>query len=151
MPKRTKDHHSWVVDELKNPLLAVNYLKAAIDDSREMFLIALHNVAEAYKIAKVAEEAGVSRESLYRTLSKKGNPRLATLNAILKVIGLRISVEVIQPVRTSGGTAPIPGEKEQAGQEPDLNLGEQDLGIRKLLACQYQSQKALDPEYYARH
>jgi DNA-binding phage protein len=41
------------------------------------FLLALRAVAEAYGgLATVAAEAEISRESLYRALSPKGNPTL---------------------------------------------------------------------------
>jgi len=43
-------------------------------------------------MARVAEAAGLSRESLYRSLSAAGSPRLSTLVAVLKVAGLRLSV-----------------------------------------------------------
>ena len=39
-----------------------------------------------------AEAAGLSRESLYRSLSAAGNPRLSTLVAVLRVAGLKLSV-----------------------------------------------------------
>ena len=48
-------------------------------------------VAEAYGMAKVAEEAGIQRESLYRSLSPSGNPTLKTLMVVMKAVGLRIS------------------------------------------------------------
>ncbi|WP_237251713.1 DNA-binding protein [Thioalkalivibrio nitratireducens] len=41
----------------------------------------------------VAAEAGISRESLYRALSPRGNPTLKTLVAVLKTVGMRLSVE----------------------------------------------------------
>ena len=40
--------------------------------------------------ARVAAAAGLSRESLYRSLSAAGNPRLSTLVAVLRVAGLRL-------------------------------------------------------------
>ena len=43
-------------------------------------------------MAKVAEAAGMPRESLYRALSLKGNPRLSTLAAILKAAKLKLTV-----------------------------------------------------------
>lgn len=43
-------------------------------------------------MARIAEETGLSRESLYRALSKRGNPQLATLMAVLKAIGLQLTV-----------------------------------------------------------
>ena len=36
----------------------------------------------------------LSRESLYRTLSRKGNPRFSTLEAVLESVGLKLAVEV---------------------------------------------------------
>lgn len=103
MPKRTRDNRAWLLDELKNPIVARNYLNAALADSEEMFLIALRNVAEAHGIAKVAVESGRAREGLYRTLSKAGNPRLDTLSSVLNVLGLRMAVEMTEPKKASGG------------------------------------------------
>src|SRR6266404_3918116 len=95
MPKRTSDHRSWLLKQLTKPIVAANYLNAAISDSPDMFLVALRNVAEAHRMAKVAGEAGVAREALYKTLSEEGNPRFDTLGAILKAVGLRIAVEAV--------------------------------------------------------
>jgi probable addiction module antidote protein len=56
-------------------------------------LHALRNVAEARGgIAQIAERTGLNREALYRTLSKRGNPQLKSLAAILGATGLRLSV-----------------------------------------------------------
>ena len=93
MPRRTKDYHSWLLVQLTDPSAAANYLNAAMQDSPELFLKALRNVAEAQSMSKVAEGAGVNRESLYRALSKNGNPTLCTLNSVLSVMGLRIAIE----------------------------------------------------------
>jgi len=75
---------------------AVEYLKAALEDDGEpgVLLIALRRIAEARGgIAKVAKAAGIERESLYRALSVRGNPRLSTLVAVTKAVGLRLTVE----------------------------------------------------------
>ena len=98
--KGTVSHREAEIAELRaDKQLAVEYLKAAMEsldnpDDRAAGLLALRTVAEAYGgIAAVAAEAGISRESLYRTLSPKGNPTLKTLLAVLKTVGLRLSVE----------------------------------------------------------
>ncbi len=53
-------------------------------------LLALRTVAEAYGgLAAVAAAAELSRESLYRALSPKGNPTLKTFLAVLKAVGMR--------------------------------------------------------------
>ena len=79
----------------KNPDFAAQYLKAALeeDDEPQVLLIALRHLAQAQGIAKVAKAAGIERESLYRALSVRGNPRLSTLVAVTKAIGLRLTVE----------------------------------------------------------
>ena len=62
-----------------------------------MLLVALRRVAEARGgIAKVAKAAGVERESLHRALSTRGNPRLSTLVAVTKALGLKLTVEAGQ-------------------------------------------------------
>jgi probable addiction module antidote protein len=79
----------------KDPDFAAEYLKAALEDSEEprVLLIALRHLALAQGIAKVAKAAGIERESLYRALSIRGNPRLSTLVAVTKAIGLKLTVE----------------------------------------------------------
>ena len=48
-------------------------------------------------MAKIAKAAGIERESLYRALSSRGNPRLSTLVAVTKAMGLTITVETAHP------------------------------------------------------
>jgi probable addiction module antidote protein len=104
MPKRTREHHAWLLEQLTDPRAIATYLDAAINDSQEMFLIALRNVAEAHKMSRVADKAGVGRESLYKTLSNEGNPRLNTLEAVLGAVGVKISIQPQQQLATTGST-----------------------------------------------
>ncbi len=92
-------HHEREVEELRNdPALAVEYLKVSMEslnnpEQRAGALLSLRAVAEAYGgLATVAAQAGISRESLYRSLSPKGNPTLKTLIAVLSTLGLRLTV-----------------------------------------------------------
>jgi probable addiction module antidote protein len=88
MPKRTRPYRDSLLEDLQNQNEAAAYLSAALQDSQVMFLVALRDVAAAAQMAKVAEEAGVSREAVYRMLSKSGNPTLSSLCGILKALGL---------------------------------------------------------------
>ena len=65
---------------------------AVVGHETRGLLIALRHVSEAYGMAEVAKAAGIKRESLYRSLSPKGNPTLKTLTAVLKAVGLRLDV-----------------------------------------------------------
>ncbi|MBF0153356.1 MAG: putative addiction module antidote protein [Magnetococcales bacterium] len=88
-------HDDAMVRELRNdPELAAEYLQAAMEDEEEpaVLLLALRHVADAYGMPMVAERAGIQRESLYRALSPKGNPTLRTLTAVLKAVGLKLTV-----------------------------------------------------------
>ena len=79
---------------------AAEYLKAAIEDTQEpkVLLLALRRLAEARGgFTKIAKAAGVERESLYRALSARGNPRLSTLVAVIKAVGLKLTVETARP------------------------------------------------------
>ncbi len=95
--KASVPHEDAIVRELRgNPEFAAEYLRAALEDEDEprVLLIALRRIAEARGgIAKVAKAAGVERESLYRALSARGNPRLSTLVAVTRAVGLKLTVE----------------------------------------------------------
>jgi probable addiction module antidote protein len=93
-----------VIEELRdNPEFAAEYLKAALEQSDEprVLLLALRQIAQAKGgVAKIAKKAGVERESLYRALSSRGNPRLSTLVAVTKAMGLTLTVGTAQPVHS---------------------------------------------------
>ncbi len=79
-----------------DPKFAAEYLRAALqdeDDPRVLLLVLLQIAESRGGIAKVAKAAGIEREGLYRALSAKGNPRLSTLVAVTKAIGLKLTVE----------------------------------------------------------
>jgi probable addiction module antidote protein len=79
---------------LKSPKNAAAYIEVALTEGDSGDLLhALRDVAEARGgIARIAERTGLNREALYRTLSKRGNPQLKSLAAILSANGLRLSV-----------------------------------------------------------
>jgi probable addiction module antidote protein len=79
----------------------VAYLEEMLADGDARAVpIALRTVSEAIGgMTALAEKTGLSRETLYRTLSSKGNPRLDTLGTILAAFGLRLSVQAAKRVR----------------------------------------------------
>jgi probable addiction module antidote protein len=94
--KASVAHDEAIVRRLRNdPEFAAEYLKAALEDDAEprVLLIALRHIAQARGVARVAKAAGIERESLYRALSANGNPRLSTLYAVAKAVGLKLTVE----------------------------------------------------------
>ena len=98
MSNNTASYHEGLLESLQDPEEATAYLNAALEDGdQEIFLLALRNVAEARGMARVAEDAKLNRENLYRMLSRQGNPQLMSLVALLKSMGLRLSREM-EPV-----------------------------------------------------
>jgi probable addiction module antidote protein len=102
-------HTEATIAELRaDRAFAVEYLKAAMEelddpDHRAVGLLALRDIAEAYGgVASVAQEAGITREALYRALSPTGNPTLKTLLAVLHAVGMRLSVAPAEPVLAHG-------------------------------------------------
>jgi len=90
-------HRAWLLKWLKEPKNAAAYVEAALEENDPAGLLqALRNVAEARGgIAHIAEKTGLNREALYRTLSRRGNPQLKSLAAILGATGLRLSVSPV--------------------------------------------------------
>ena len=98
MPKvlvRTESYRETLLESLKDPGQAAQYLNACLeDDDARAFLLALRDVAEAHGgIRSVSRNAHLNRESLYRMLSKSGNPSLESLSAVLNACGLRLAVQ----------------------------------------------------------
>lgn len=62
--------------------------------------VALRTIVDAVGgMAALADKTGLSRETLYRTLSERGNPRLDTLTVILAAFGLRLTVQTARKTR----------------------------------------------------
>jgi probable addiction module antidote protein len=94
---RSRSYKETLLQRLRDPEEAAAYLDAALEEGdKDVFLLALRDVAEARLggIGELAQQAGLNRESLYRTLSEQGNPELASLDKLLHALGLRLSVEV---------------------------------------------------------
>ncbi len=92
---RTKSYRDDLLESLKNPEEAAAYLDAALEGGdRTAFLLAIKDVTDANGgVKEVAALAHLNRETLYRTLSANGNPKLTSLDSILHAVGLRLSVE----------------------------------------------------------
>ena len=94
MPK-SRDYEQDLLESLRDPEEAQAYLNAALEDGDEsVFLLALRDVVEAgMGMTELAENSGRNRESLYKTLSEKGNPQLTSVRSILNTLGYRFSIE----------------------------------------------------------
>ena len=99
MTKKTLDFNQWQLDRLKDPNEAAAYLNEFLKDDgegdyEELLLIALRNIATVHGMASVAEKSQLGRESLYKSLSGSGDPKLRTVTAVLSALGLCLKVGV---------------------------------------------------------
>jgi probable addiction module antidote protein len=79
-------------DYLKSDVAIEEYMKAAMETGDAGHIArSLGVVARAKGMTQVAEQSGLSRESLYRALSETGNPELATVVKVMTALGLRLS------------------------------------------------------------
>ncbi len=95
--KASIPYHELIVNRLRgNTSAQVDFIRDSLEENADMpqtILTAIRLVAEARGFKNFANEAGVNRESLYKTLSEDGNPKLDTLAKILDVLDLRLTVE----------------------------------------------------------
>jgi probable addiction module antidote protein len=91
---RLKNYKADLLKRLGDPEYAAEYLARALaKKDSAAFLIALKDVVEAGGgVGNLAGRVGLNRPSLYKILSKNGNPTLDTLQEILGPLGLRVSV-----------------------------------------------------------
>lgn len=91
---RLKNYKTDLLKRLADPEYAAEYLAQVLaEKDTGAFLIALKDVVEAGGgVGNLAGRVGLKRPSLYKILSKEGNPTLETMQEILKPLGLRVSV-----------------------------------------------------------
>ncbi|WP_175953651.1 addiction module antidote protein [Schaalia sp. Marseille-Q2122] len=69
----------------------IAYLNAALEaEDPALLQVALGDIAKARGMTSIAREAGVGRESLYKSLSADGNPSWQTLSKVISALGLRL-------------------------------------------------------------
>jgi probable addiction module antidote protein len=92
MPKKRTTTRIWdPARHLTTDASAVAYIEAALEDGDPGVVgAALGDVARARGMSKVARQAGLGRESLYKALSPGGNPEFATILRVVNALGLRL-------------------------------------------------------------
>lgn len=73
------------------------YMEEALATEDPAFIArALGTLARARGMSQIAQEAGVSRESLYKALSGEGNPAFGTVMRVMRAVGLKLSVTTVE-------------------------------------------------------
>lgn len=84
-----------VVDYLGSEKDMAAYLSAVLDENDpDLLLAALGDIARAKGVAKLAEDSGLSRESLYKALRPGAKPRFDTVFRIMAALNIKMQATV---------------------------------------------------------
>ncbi len=88
---KTKTKRWDAAHYLKSDGDVIAYLEAAFEDGDSgVVAAALGDIARAKGMTKVARQAGLGRESLYKALSAGGNPELGTVLRVVRALGIKL-------------------------------------------------------------
>jgi probable addiction module antidote protein len=97
--RHTSDYQEQLIKSLKDRKEAAVYLQVALDEYQQdgniqALLIALRNITDAQGgISALSKKTHLNRQSLYKTLSRKGNPKLQTLGLLIRGLGFHLIIE----------------------------------------------------------
>jgi len=82
---------------LENEEDVIAYLNAALEDGDLSLLNeVLGNIARWRGMTEIADKTGLGRESLYKSLSKSGNPRFETVLKVVNALGYRFELVALK-------------------------------------------------------
>lgn len=93
-----------VAEHLRSPEEMAAYLDACFEeagDNAAFIAKALGDIARAKGMSTVARDAGLSRESLYKSLSGERNPGFDTILKVMGALGLKLHAEADAAILTT--------------------------------------------------
>ena len=95
----SRSHEDATIESFrKDPAFAAEYLNSILEDGdQEELMLALRRMSKAFGgVQKLAGQGKLNTNTLYRTLSPKGNPELKSLRAVLKAMGMQLTVRPLR-------------------------------------------------------
>ncbi len=85
--------HFDIAKHLNTPEKIRDFLQEVAATGNESdFIHALNTAARAMGMTEIAQKAGVTRASLYKSLAEDGNPKFTTISKVTKALGCRLGV-----------------------------------------------------------
>ena len=87
-----------IQDHLKTDEDRQAYLEAALEEAGDDPIYIAHilgDIAKSYGMTKLAQETGLSREGLYKSFGKQGNPSFVTVSKVANALGLKLTFQQI--------------------------------------------------------
>ncbi len=82
-----------IADYLDSNEMIAEYLNAVLEEGGDSeIVIAIGHIAKAIGMTKIAEQTGMSRQSLYKALSEGAKPQFSTIMKVLKAVGGQIQI-----------------------------------------------------------
>ena len=92
MTKKIKTYPWDISEHLRTEDEIAAYLSAVLEDGdTTLFVSAVGDIAKARGMTDIARKAGVSRSSLYHSLSGRGNPEFATMMSVINSLGVKLT------------------------------------------------------------
>lgn len=93
MAKKIKISKFDAAEYLNSEETIQEFLNLALNSGDQtLFIQALNTVARAKGMTELAANAGVSRESLYKTLSEGSKPYFSPINKLVNALGMSLSL-----------------------------------------------------------
>ncbi len=123
-------------DYLKTPAQIEAYMEAAMEEGADdptFIANALGVVARAHSMAQLARDTGITREGLYKALSRDGNPSFATVTKVAGALGLSVTFQVRDggPVHSAAAAEVVAGRKVAAMKSRGLSASDKSFGGAK--------------------
>lgn len=85
-----------IQDHLKTEEDRQAYLEAALEEAGDDPVYIAHvlgDIAKSYGMTKLAQETGLTREGLYKSFGKQGNPSFVTVSKVASAMGLKLTFQ----------------------------------------------------------
>jgi len=102
--KPSRSHEEATIESFrKDPFFAAEFLNAVLEDGdQEELMLALRRMSKAFGgVTKLASKSKLNPNTLYRTLSPRGNPELKSLKALLNAMGMQLTVRPLPRKRVA--------------------------------------------------
>ena len=112
---KTKTTKYDVSEHLRTPEEMAAYLEASIEEAKgdaAFIAKAIGDIARAKGMSRVARDAGLSRESLYKALSGERSPGFDTILKVVGALGLGLRAEVVD-TNTKARRGVLPDRRER--------------------------------------
>lgn len=95
MPRRSKDWNEGLAKDLRDSAFAKTFVLAALDEGLGIQEV-LRKVILATGLTEFSRKAKMPSSNISRVLNSRHNPTVASLNRLLKPLGLKLTLAAVE-------------------------------------------------------